>query len=142
MPRANVEFLAIKDAWFSGSMNYVGRARDEARSPQYEATYEINASLEISVPEFHGLVSHEVVPGHVTTFAYVQHLYTLGEVGIRGHGADHELALLDPGRGDRQQRGPDGLRRHRARSSSRTTTSRSACCFRSSRTTPRTRPPT
>lgn len=84
VPRSNVEFLAIKDAWFSGSMNYVGRARDTAGRPLYEATYEINASLEISVPEFEELVSHEVVPGHVTTFAFVQHLYTIGRVGFEG----------------------------------------------------------
>jgi hypothetical protein len=84
VPRSNVEFLAIKDAWFSGSMNYVGRARDDAGRPRYEATYEINASLEISVPEFEELVSHEVVPGHVTTFAFVQHLYTIGRVGFEG----------------------------------------------------------
>ncbi len=82
VPRANVEFLPIRDAWFSGSMNYVGRARDAAGRPRYEATYEINASLEISIPEFAELVSHEVVPGHVTTFAYLQHLHVLGRVGF------------------------------------------------------------
>ena len=27
VPRANVEFMPIKDAWFSGSMNYLGRER-------------------------------------------------------------------------------------------------------------------
>ncbi len=75
VPRANIEFLAIKEAWFSGSMNYVGRARNADGSPKYEATYEINASLQISFPEFQQLVSHEVVPGHVTTFAYLQNLY-------------------------------------------------------------------
>jgi hypothetical protein len=75
VPRANIDFLPIKDAWFSGSMNYVGRARNADSSPQYEATYEINASLQISVPEFYQLISHEVVPGHVTTFAYLQNLY-------------------------------------------------------------------
>lgn len=75
VPRANIEFLPIKEAWFSGSMNYVGRARNADGSPTYEATYEINASLHISVPEFEQLVSHEVVPGHVTTFAYLQNLY-------------------------------------------------------------------
>ena len=75
VPRANIEFLPIKEAWFSGSMNYVGRARNPDGSPLYEATYEINASLQISVPEFQQLVSHEVVPGHVTTFAYLQNLY-------------------------------------------------------------------
>jgi len=82
VPRANIEFLPIREAWFSGSMNYLGRARDNAGSPEYEATYEINASLEISVPEFLQLVSHEVVPGHVTTFAYLQNLYWRGAVGF------------------------------------------------------------
>ncbi|HET9698008.1 MAG TPA: hypothetical protein VFP40_14140 [Terriglobales bacterium] len=82
VPRANIEFLPIKDAWFSGSMNYVGRARNADRTPRYEATYEINASLSISYPEFEQLVSHEVVPGHVTTFAYLQNLYVRGLTGF------------------------------------------------------------
>jgi hypothetical protein len=82
VPRANIRFLPIKDAWFSGSMNYLGRARKPDGSPEYEATYEINASLRISVPEFAQLVSHEVVPGHVTTFAYLQRLYVMGLVGF------------------------------------------------------------
>ncbi len=82
VPRANIEFLPIKDAWFSGSMNYLGRARKTDGSPQYEATYEINASLQMSVPEFEQLVSHEVVPGHVTTFAYLQNLYVRGKAGF------------------------------------------------------------
>jgi hypothetical protein len=80
VPRANIEFLPIRDAWFSGSMNYIGRARREDGSPEYEATYEINSSLEISYPEFEQLVSHEVVPGHVTTFAYLQNEYVRGNV--------------------------------------------------------------
>ncbi len=78
VPRANIHFLPIKDAWFSGSMNYLGRARSADGRPQYEASYEINASLQISFPEFQQLVSHEVVPGHVTTFAYLQNLYVRG----------------------------------------------------------------
>ena len=82
IPRANIDFLPIKDAWFSGSMNYLGRARNADGSPQYEATYEINASLKISVPELEQLVSHEVVPGHVTTFAYLQNLYVRGLAGF------------------------------------------------------------
>jgi hypothetical protein len=82
VPRANIEFLPIRDAWFSGSMNYLGRARTAGGDPLYEASYEINASLAISVPEFLQLVSHEVVPGHVTTFAYLQNLYHRGEVGF------------------------------------------------------------
>ena len=82
VPRANIEFLPIQEAWFSGSMNYVGRARNADGSPQYEATYEINAALQISFPEFQQLVSHEVVPGHVTTFAYLQDLYVRGQLGF------------------------------------------------------------
>jgi hypothetical protein len=82
VPRANIEFLPIKDAWFSGSMNYLGRASRPDGSPEYEACYEINASLQISFPEFLQLVSHEVVPGHVTTFAYLQNLYVRGKVGF------------------------------------------------------------
>ena len=92
VPRANIDFLPIKDAWFSGSMNYIGRARNADGSPKYEATYEINASLQISFPEFEQLVSHEVVPGHVTTFAYLQDLYVRGKVGFRSHRPDHEHA--------------------------------------------------
>jgi len=82
VPRANIEFLPIRDAWFSGSMNYIGRARNADGTPQYEAAYEINASLQISYPEFEQLVSHEVVPGHVTTFAYLQDLYVRGKAGF------------------------------------------------------------
>jgi hypothetical protein len=82
VPRANIDFLPIKEAWFSGSMNYIGRARRPDGSPEYEASYEINASLQISVPEFAQLVSHEVVPGHVTTFAYLQNLYVRGVVAF------------------------------------------------------------
>jgi hypothetical protein len=78
VPRANIRFLPIQNAWFSGSMNYLGRARRPDGAPEYEATYEINASLDISLPEFLQLVSHEVVPGHVTTFAYLQNMYWRG----------------------------------------------------------------
>jgi len=82
VPRANINFLPIKDAWFSGSMNYLGRARNPDGTPKYEASYEINASLQISFPEFQQLISHEVVPGHVTTFAYLQNLYVRGLAGF------------------------------------------------------------
>ncbi len=82
VPRANIQFLPIREAWFSGSMNYLGRSRRADHAPEYEATYEINASLQISVPEFEQLVSHEVVPGHVTTFAYLQNLFVRGLVGF------------------------------------------------------------
>lgn len=82
VPLANVSFLPIENAWFSGSMNYLGRARKPDGSPEYEATYELNASLQISVPEFHQLVSHEVVPGHVTTFAFLQNFWVRRRVGF------------------------------------------------------------
>ncbi len=82
VPRANIRFLPIENAWFSGSMNYLGRARTAQGRPEYEATYEINAALQISVPEFQQLVSHEVVPGHVTTFAFLQDLFVRGQVGF------------------------------------------------------------
>jgi len=84
VPLANMKFLPIKDAWFSGSMNYIGRARNSDGTPEYEATYEINASLQISVPEFAQLVSHEVVPGHVTTSAIIQGLYVRRRLGFEG----------------------------------------------------------
>ena len=84
VPRSNMTFVPIRDAFFSGFMSYVGRARNPDGSPQYEATYEINASLEISVPEFEQLVGHEVVPGHVTTAALMQGLYVRGRVGFEG----------------------------------------------------------
>jgi hypothetical protein len=84
VPRANMKFVPIQDAWFSGFMNYVGRARKPDGSPEYEATYEINASLQISVPEFEQLVAHEVVPGHVTTAALMQGLYVRGRIGFEG----------------------------------------------------------
>ena len=82
VPRANITFLPIADAWFSGSMNYIGRARHADGSPRFEANYEINASLEISVPEFAQLVSHEVVPGHVTNFAWTQGLFVGKRLGF------------------------------------------------------------
>ncbi|ABC82041.1 hypothetical protein [Anaeromyxobacter dehalogenans] len=84
IPRANIEFLPIENAWFSGSMNYLGRARRPDGSPRYEATYEINAALQISVPEFLDLVAHEVVPGHVTNFALAQALHVQGRLGFEG----------------------------------------------------------
>ncbi len=46
VPRANVRFVPLEEAFFSGSMNYLGRARNPDGSPQYEATYELNTSLE------------------------------------------------------------------------------------------------
>jgi len=82
VPRSNMTFVPIKDAFFSGFMSYVGRARNPDGSPQYEALYEINASLQISVPEFEQLVGHEVVPGHVTTAALMQGLYVRGRIGF------------------------------------------------------------
>ena len=44
-------------------MNYLGRARTAAGAPLYEATYELNSALQISVPEFQQLV---LTRGHGT----------------------------------------------------------------------------
>ena len=63
-------------------MNYLGRKRKPDGRPCYEATYEINASLKISIPEFEQLLTHEVVPGHVTTFAFLQDLFVRQVVGF------------------------------------------------------------
>src|SRR5260370_33471594 len=63
-------------------MIYARHARRTGGEPEYEASYEINASLEISLPEFLQLVSHEVVPGPVTAFAYLQNLYWRKLVGF------------------------------------------------------------
>ena len=82
VPRSNIRFFPITGSYFSGSMNYVGRARKEDGSPEYEANYEINSSLQISIPEFQQLVSHEVVPGHVTTYAFLQNMYERGKVSF------------------------------------------------------------
>jgi hypothetical protein len=82
VPRANIEFLPVENAWFSGSMNYLGRKRRPDGEPEYEATYEINAELEISRPEFEQLVAHEVVPGHVMSSAIIQNLYHRGQLGF------------------------------------------------------------
>jgi hypothetical protein len=79
-----MKFIPIQDAFFSGFMSYVGRARKPDGTPEYEALYEINASLQISVPEFEQLVAHEVVPGHVTTAALLQGLYVRGRIGFEG----------------------------------------------------------
>ncbi len=84
VPRSNMKFVPIQDAFFSGFMSYVGRARKPDGTPEYEALYEINASLQISVPEFEQLVAHEVVPGHVTTAALLQGLYVRGRIGFEG----------------------------------------------------------
>ena len=80
VPRANIRFSPITGSYYSGSMNYLGRARKEDGSPEYEANYEINSGLQISVPEFQMLISHEVVPGHVTTYAFLQNMFERGKV--------------------------------------------------------------
>ena len=90
VPRANIDFLPIKDAWFSGSMNYLGRARNADGSPKYEASYEINASLQISFPEFQQLVSHEVVPGPRHDLRIPAEFVRSRQSRIRGDGSDHE----------------------------------------------------
>jgi hypothetical protein len=79
VPRANCELRPIPNAYFSGCLNYVGR-RSKAGELQYDANLDINSSLELSEAEFENLICHEVVPGHVTTFAYLQNLYSRGVI--------------------------------------------------------------
>jgi len=73
--RTNIGFILLEDAWFSGSLNYHGRERDPDGNPLYEASYELNAKLEMSSPEFLHLISHEVVPGHIMNYALLHYLY-------------------------------------------------------------------
>jgi hypothetical protein len=127
-----VRFLPIENAWFSGSMNYLGHARKADGSPEYEATYELNAALEISMPEFQQLVSHEVVPGHVTTFAYLQNLFVRRLAGFEAsvQAMNTRDAVLSEGIANN------------AILIAYAVTSSSACCSRCCRTTPRTSPRT
>ena len=127
VPRANIEFLPIKDAWFSGSMNYLGRARrpDGARSTRRR--YEINASLQISIPEFaaarqprgRARARHDLrVPAEPLRRAAAR---------FEGDGPHDEHPRRGPLGGDRQQRDPDRPRRHaRSRSCPTTTSDRRA----------------
>ncbi len=84
VPRANIRFSPITGSYYSGSMNYLGRARKEDGSPEYEANFEINSALQISVPEFQQLICHEGVPGHVTTYAFLQNMFERGKVFFEG----------------------------------------------------------
>ena len=138
VPRANVTFLPIENAWFSGSMNYLGRARKPDGSPEYEATYELNASLEISVPEFAQLVSHEVVPGHVTTFAFLQDLFVRGILGFEASVLTMNTRPAALFEGIANNAHPDGSRGPRRPRSCPTATWRRGSSSRSSRTTRRT----
>jgi hypothetical protein len=82
IPRTNVTFLPLADAFFSGSMNYLGRDRTPDGAPRYEATCEISASLELALPELENLVAHELVPGHLATFALLHALHARGRLGF------------------------------------------------------------
>ena len=139
VPMDNIEFLPIKDAWFSGSMNYLGRKRRPGGRPEYEATYEINASLQITVPEFEQLVTPRggARPRHHLRLPAEPLLARAGR--LRGLGADHE----HPRRPRSSRASPTTPSSSRTASPSwsrsPTTTCRSACCWRCCRTTPRTR---
>jgi hypothetical protein len=82
VPRANVSLVPVADAWFSGSTNYLGQRRTEEGAPTYDARYELNTELVISEAEFEDLIAHEVVPGHVTTLAFLQHAVHAGHLGF------------------------------------------------------------
>lgn len=80
--RPNVTFNELKGVSFSGSLNYIGRQRGADNQPLYEAGLEINAELDISLPEYIQLLSHEVIPGHVTTFSLLQCQYERNILGF------------------------------------------------------------
>ena len=124
VPRTNVRFLPIEDtAWFSSSMRYLGLERSPEGDPQYEASFKINAALEISKDELRCLVAHEVVPGHVMTFALLQNLYHRGRLGFEAtipmkgtractlhEGIANAAILLVHGVGSGEDLGDPGLR--------------------------------
>jgi len=62
-------------------MNYLGRRRRPDGSPEYEASYEINAALDISVPSSRSSSATRWCR-HVTTFAFLQNLFHRGELGF------------------------------------------------------------
>ena len=95
VPRANIDFLPIKDAWFSGSMNYLGRARNADGSPQYEATLR---DQRLAADQLSG-VSAARQP---RSGARTRHHVRLSSEPLRprpgrlrSHGADHEHARRD-----------------------------------------------
>ena len=136
------KFLAIENAWFSGSMNYLGHARRTDGSPEYEATYELNAvapDLRPRVPAARqprgrARPRHDVRVPAGPLRARARRL--------RGVGPHDEHARGRPLRGHREQRRPDRARRHGGRRASRPRTFRSASSSRSCRTTRRTTPRT
>jgi hypothetical protein len=79
VPRANCALRPIPEAYFSGCLNYVG-GRGPSGELRCDANLELNTSLDVSEAEFENLICHEVVPGHVTTFAFLQSLYYRGLV--------------------------------------------------------------
>ena len=139
VPRSNMTFVPIQDAWFSGFMNYIGRARNADGSPQYEATYEINASLQISRPGVRAARRPRGRAGARDDGSPDAGPLRARPGRLRGHDPRDEHTLGNARRGHRQQRGPDGDGPDRGRAGSRRRTSRSASGSRTSRTTPRTR---
>lgn len=67
-----------------------GAGSDSRSAPKYEATYEINASLKISVLEFEQLISHEVVPGHSDDLRVSAESLRAETGGLRSDGIDDE----------------------------------------------------
>ena len=115
VPRANIDFLPIQDAWFSGLDELPRPGADAGRRPKYEASYEINASLQISL-------SRVPAAGQPRGRARPRDdlCVSAGPVcarkgWLRGHGAHHEHTRRHAVRRHRQQRDPDRARRDRGR---------------------------
>jgi len=69
VPRSNIEFLPIKDAWFSGSMNYLGRSgRRGGNLNTRRRTRSTHRSRSRSRSSPSSSLTRS--SGHVTTFAY------------------------------------------------------------------------
>jgi hypothetical protein len=63
VPRANIEFLPIKDAWFSGSMNYIGRARSATALPNTRPPTKSTPRCECQSPNSSNWSATRLSPG-------------------------------------------------------------------------------
>ena len=86
-------FLPIEDAWFSGSMNYLGRARRPDGSPGVRGDLrDQRLARDLRCPSSQQLVSHEVVPGPRDDLRLPAEPLRAGQARLRGDGPDDEHA--------------------------------------------------
>ncbi len=114
VPRANIQFLPIQEAWFSGSMNYLGHARRPDGEPGVRSQLRdqrLARDLAARIPAT-GKPRGGARPRHHVRLPAESLLARTG--GFRSVRPDHEHARRRALRRHRQQRHPDGLRRHRS----------------------------